>query len=81
MFFDRYEIHIQAFVHFINGRLVMFNPHLHKIIFEICIQKAQEQSENNSGNIESIWYLGHTDFEKNAKFCESQIVKNNICPR
>ena len=22
MFFDRYEIHIQAFVHFINGKLI-----------------------------------------------------------
>ena len=32
MFFDRYEIHIQVFVHFINGELIIFNPHLHKDI-------------------------------------------------
>ena len=25
MFFDRYEIHIQAFVDFINGKLIIFN--------------------------------------------------------
>ena len=24
MFFDRYEIHIQAYVHFINGKLIIF---------------------------------------------------------
>ena len=24
MFFDRYEIHIQVFVHFINGKLIIF---------------------------------------------------------
>ena len=28
--FDRYEIHIQAFLYFINGKLIIFNPHLHK---------------------------------------------------
>ena len=36
--FDRYEIHIQAVVHFINRKLITFNPHLHKIIFENYIQ-------------------------------------------
>ena len=30
MFFDRYEIHIQAFVHFINRQLIISNPPLHK---------------------------------------------------
>ena len=28
MFFDRYEIHIQAFVDFINGKLITVNPNL-----------------------------------------------------
>ena len=37
MFFDRYEIHIQAFVHLINGKLIISNPHLHKNVFGICI--------------------------------------------
>ena len=32
MFFDRYEINIQAFVDFINGEFVISDPHLHKII-------------------------------------------------
>ena len=34
MFFDRYEIHIQVFVNFINGKLIIFNHQLHQIIFE-----------------------------------------------
>ena len=38
MFCDRYEIHIQAFVHFIDRSSSFFNPHLHEIIFEICTQ-------------------------------------------
>ena len=29
--FDRYEIQTQAFVDFINGKLIIFNPHLRKI--------------------------------------------------
>ena len=32
MFFDRYEIHIQAFVDFSNGNFIISDPHLHKII-------------------------------------------------
>ena len=38
MFFDRYEFHIQAFIHSINGRLIIFNPHPHKTIFEMFTQ-------------------------------------------
>ena len=33
MLFDRYEIHIEAFLDFINGNFLSFSdPHLHKII-------------------------------------------------
>ena len=31
--FDRYEIHIQAFLDFINGKLIISVPHLHKNVF------------------------------------------------
>ena len=33
MFFDRYEIHIQAFVHVINENKLLFNHHPTKNIF------------------------------------------------
>ena len=39
MLFDRYEIHIQAFVDFINGKLIIFNPHLHKTILRNIYSK------------------------------------------
>ena len=32
MFFDNYEIHIQAFVDFIDGKLVISDPHLLAIV-------------------------------------------------
>ena len=39
MFFDRYEIHIQAFVDFINGKLIIFQSSSpQNIIWEIYIQ-------------------------------------------
>ena len=31
MFFERYEIHIQAFANGFYGRMSYVNPHLHKI--------------------------------------------------
>ena len=45
MFFDRYEIHIQAFLYFVNGKLIISNPHLRKSIFKICTQKSQKISQ------------------------------------
>ena len=44
--FDRYEIHIQAFVHFINGKLIIFNPRLHKNILRICIQNVTQHKND-----------------------------------
>ena len=32
MFFDRHEMHTQAFLDFIKGNLAFFDPHLRKII-------------------------------------------------
>ncbi len=48
MFADRYEIHIQAFVEFINGNLSFPDPHLHKTIFKICIQNSTKQRTNET---------------------------------
>ena len=45
--FDRYEIRIQAFVPFINGKLIISNPHLHKTIFKICIQFTTKKTKKN----------------------------------
>ena len=44
MFFDRYEIHIQAFVHSINENELFFDPHLHKTISRICIQNSTQKN-------------------------------------
>ena len=42
MFCARYEIHIQAFLCFINGKLSFSDPHLHKIVFKICTHKSNK---------------------------------------
>ena len=74
MFFDRYEIHIQAFLLFINGKLIIFNSHLHKSICKICTQKITIKSETK---IEQNWYLGDTDFDNFRKFM-SPVLTNII---
>ena len=71
MFFDRYEIHVQAFVHFINGKWIISDPHLHKIIFEICIQNSTNKTN------ETTWYLEHKHC-RIAQFVYSHIDINNI---
>ena len=53
MFFYRYEIHIQAFVHFMNGKFTIFDPHLHKITFKLCTQiPHKKKPEKNETQIE-----------------------------
>ena len=43
MFFDRYEIHIQAFLDCVKPIFMFFSdPHLHKIILRICTQHPQK---------------------------------------
>ena len=39
MFFDRYEIHIQAFVDFINGKLIIFQSSSPQKYFEDIYSK------------------------------------------
>ena len=77
--FDRYEIHIQAFLLFINGKFIFSNPHLHKIIFKLYMQHSTKTSENEAikHKIEKLWYIGHVSPQKNA-FFEVHIDKNNM---
>ena len=71
MFFDTNEIHIQAFLLFINGKLIIFNPHLHKKYFA-NIYSNQKKTK--------ILVPRTYGFRKFSKCCEVQIDKNNICP-
>ena len=78
MFFDRNELHIQVGVLFNNENVSFSIPHLRKIIFKIYIQKTQENQQKTKRNHKKylkknkknteIWYLGHTDSEKNRFF-------------
>ena len=46
-------------------------PHLRKFFSKYILNKTQENqktSEKHIEQIEQIWYLGHTDFEKNRFF-------------
>ena len=66
------------FVHFVNGEIIIFNPHLHKNIFKTCNQTIHK-IENRIQQIENLWYLGNT-FLYFSDFFESHIDKNNISP-
>jgi len=46
MFFDRYEIHIQAFVHFINAKLIMFQSSSPQKYFKNVYSTSQKQKTN-----------------------------------
>ena len=46
MFFDRYEIDIQAFLLSINGKLIIFNPHLHKNYFQNMYSNFHKKRQN-----------------------------------
>ena len=51
MFFDRNEIHIQAFVDFINGKLIIFqssSPQKH--IFQIYTQNIFKKTKSKKNN-------------------------------
>ena len=47
--FDRYEIHIQAFLYFINGKLIISNHHLHKSFFHNMYRKPQKMKKTEHG--------------------------------
>ena len=85
MFFDRYEIHIQAFLLFINGKLIIFQssspPNIFFTHIHNKITRNSKKIEKHRNEIDKIWYLGHTDFDFFLKFCEVQIDKTNIFPR
>ena len=69
--FDRYEIHIQAFVHFIDGKLIISNPHLRQKNKGYVLKIPETKKEK-------LWYLGHTIFE-NVRVFLSPISTNIIC--
>ena len=91
MFFDTNKIHIQAFVNFINGKLIMFQSSSPQKTYFSNIYtlknkkiKKRKTKKNKKKQItkqnETNWYLGHTDSE-NVRFLMSHIDKNNIFPR
>ena len=87
MFFDTYEIHIQALVVFSDGKCSIFNPHLRKNILRniyiyICIC-VYIQNISNTNNFETIIHF----FRKKDGFAfqflffqilDTHISKNNI---
>ena len=59
MFFDRYEIHIQAFVDFINGKLIIFQSsspqkHIFKYILKLFFFKKYFPKNNAQLQVEKI---------------------------
>ena len=77
---DRYEIHIQAFLLFINGKLIIFNPHLRKnILINIYAKYVQKLFPENSKNMfQRKWRVYLSKISKNLKLSDPQISKNNI---
>ena len=67
MLFDRYEIHIQAFVHFVYGKLFIFNPRLHKNTCNIL--------DMNFISIKSMKYK----FGKSSKLMYFRIRESLFC--
>ena len=65
-FFDRYEIHIQAFVHFIIGKLIIVHSSSPQNYFEIYnhFHKKKNNKSTQHRNTRKAksksWYLGHT---------------------
>ena len=59
MFFDRYGIHIQAFVDFINGKLSFSFLIFVKYNIKYNIN-YDTQNGIQTGKKRNTWYLGHT---------------------
>ena len=68
-FFDRYGIHIQAFVDFVNGKLIVFQSSSPQTYFKNMYSISHKKSRNED---ENTWYLVHTIFEH---------VQQNVSPR
>ena len=68
MFFDRNEIHIQAFVDFINGKLIIFQSSSPQKYFWVNIKKCFSKQ----------WWVYLSRILKTSKFSDTHISKNNI---
>ena len=80
--FDRYEIHIQAFIHFINGKSITFQSsspqkYVEKMYSFVHTPKNETINLKKTKNRVPRTYI----FRKKSNFCEVQIVKHNIFPR
>ena len=73
--FDRYEIHVQAFVDFINGKSIIFRSSSPQNYFKKYILKQYISIKNK---IQTIVHILSITFE----LLDSRICKNNIlrCP-
>ena len=66
MFFDRYEIHIQAFVDFINGKLIIFRSSSSQNI--ICKFNIFKISKFQDFKISKVQKVGYTHVLKFSDF-------------
>ena len=71
MFFDRYEIHIQAFLYFINGKLIICQSSSPQNYFKNMYSKSPQTKKRtiHNKNIVPRSYI----FPKRIDFVESQI--------
>ena len=76
MFFDRYEIHIQAFLLFINGKLIICQSSSPQNYFQNMYSENTRNSTIKSNELVPRTYR----FRTFSKLCESQIDISNIFP-
>ena len=76
MFFDRYEIHIQAFVDVINGKLIIFRSSSPQNCFEDIYSKNRYQNYIQKINSKKVRVYLSKIFENVG----CQTWKNNIFP-
>ena len=77
--FDRYEVHIQAFLHFINGKFIIWQSSSPQKYFQNMYSTCHKQKKTNKTRTHMVHrtYMFSNIFD----FFESQIDKNNIFPR
>ena len=74
MFSDRYEIHIQAFVDFINAIAIILKSSSSQNMIQTKVLKFSKNTHENKNN-------GTPDFQQKTKLSKhlgSQIYKNNM---
>ena len=74
VFYDRYEMHIQAFLDFINRKFIMFDPHLDKTYLKNIYSKFSQKTGGTKHMVPRTYIFDK--FQKN----ESQIDKHNSFP-